>query len=519
MPVSYTHDDSPSSSTVSTAHTHLRKRSSMSASHPSNAPSPFLPQTGQYNEKTGEIHLPTSPPLHAWQEKHESALGLYYDDSKKGRLPPYSWPSGRTKRITKPWLSVAVLAGATLLLVVILYWINPTSSYNTAILSRIPFKAAKCEPYSAFGSLSVDTAHAENNKWVPFDSSCTTPQYLADLRSEHPTSDFSWLRNRTALIIGDSVSREHVENFCQLMGRETEVIRKHHKYSPSPSPVRGPAKAGHPIDKPARLGARGFRVVRDASLPRMCYIPEYDFMLVSVFHFGLDQEDYWRGSRMPQYAAPGMFEHRLSDVIQPLIANLRADGRASAPDYVEVTSGTWDLARWAEQDMDEQKDTETGLTQDRVTWFRFRVGQMLERVRTAFPQAKAKTWRTMHYPLDQVAEHEYFMDKITSRPTNASIDNQTPPSFAHNRIYQLDQAVRSLIQPTVTESGSVPGPHADFRMNEWGTIMKGHDAHQKDRLHGDPLPGGYVWSDVMLYELHHGVVTADAQPLRSVPRP
>lgn len=115
---------------------------------------------------------------------------------------------------------------------------------------------------------------------------------------------------------------------------------------------------------------------------------------------------------MPQYAAPGMFEHRLSDVIQPLIANFRRDGRRTAPDFVEVSSGTWDLARWAEQDMEVAKDTEVGLTQDRVTWYRFRVGQMLEKVRSAFPNAASKTWRTLHYPADQAAEHDYFMVRL-----------------------------------------------------------------------------------------------------------
>ena len=116
---------------------------------------------------------------------------------------------------------------------------------------------------------------------------------------------------------------------------------------------------------------------------------------------------------MPQYQAPGMFEHRLSDVIQPLIANFRRDGRRTAPDFVEVTSGTWDLARWAEQDVEMDKNTETGLTQDRVTWYRFRVGQMLEKVRAAFPNASTKTWRTLHYPSDQAAEHDYFMVSLS----------------------------------------------------------------------------------------------------------
>lgn len=137
--------------------------------------------------------------------------------------------------------------------------------------------------------------------------------------------------------------------------------------------------------------------------------------LVSVFHFGLDQEDYWRDSpmRMPQYESPGMFEHRLHDSIQPLVENIRADGRRTAPDYVEVSSGMWDLARWAEQDLAAGRSTTDELSKDRVTWYRFRVGQVMERVRSAFPQAKSHVWRTMHYPTDQVAEQDYFLVSST----------------------------------------------------------------------------------------------------------
>lgn len=293
-----------------------------------------------------------------------------------------------------------------------------------------------CEPYSSFGALSVDLVDPDKNQWVPFDPTCSPPAFFSKLRNEAHKTDFSWLHNRTALIIGDSISREHVENFCQLMGEESEVVRPHHKYATAPSPVRAATKAQHTLDRPKRLQNRGFRVVRDASRPRICYIPKYDFLvrlsmqpmscrsieltfpavqLVSVFHFGLDQEDYWRESRMPQYSAPGMLEHRLTDIVEPLVAAIRSDGRPNAPDFVEVTSGTWDLARWAEQDLATQQDTVAGLAQDRVTWYRFRVGQILEKVRKAFPNAKAKTWRTLHYPLDQVAEHDYFMVRFTAQ--------------------------------------------------------------------------------------------------------
>lgn len=232
-----------------------------------------------------------------------------------------------------------------------------------------------------------------------------------------------------------------------------------------------------------------------------------------MFHYGLDQEDYWRNAHMPQYQAPGMFEHRLSDIIEPLMAAIRADRRPTAPDFVEVTSGSWDLVRWAEQDLVSHQPTNSPLAQDRVTWYKFRVGQILEKVRLAFPNAKARTWRTMHYPRDQVAEHDYFMDKISTRTSNETQQAAESPMFSHNRIAQMDQAVRALVFAPEGAMDS-EAPHADFRINEWGNMLKGYEAHQRDRLHGDPLPGGYVWSDVFLYELFRGIRREESKPMR-----
>lgn len=206
-------------------------------------------------------------------------------------------------------------------------------------------------------------------------------------------------------------------------------MKSGHKWSVAGLKIRDGVKAGQTMDKPDRLGQRGLKSMKESSLPRLCYISRYDFLvspkgdrglakladvlpppqLVSVFHFGLDQEDYWRDSNMPQYSSPGLFENRLTDIISPIISNLRADGRRSAPDLVEVSSGSWDLARWARQDIAEGKPTDVVVDPERLIWYRFRVGQMLEKIRLAFPDAKSRTWRTMHYPKDQAMEEDYFM--------------------------------------------------------------------------------------------------------------
>ncbi|GAA5833170.1 hypothetical protein JCM9279_001446 [Rhodotorula babjevae] len=527
MPVVYLHDTSPMSS-------HLRRRSSTSHS---NLASLVTSPAPSYNEATGVIQLPPSPPLLAWDDdrarkSEKSGLGLL--DLGGGKGAPLAWrsaPKGRAYSLPRPWYTAMALTSVTVAFVFLLsYLVPPESSYQPAsLMSRVRSSKPACDPYSSFGTLQIDDDDADRSSWAPFDASCQPPNFLAKLRDvtlhhHHASeayahaSDFEWLHNKTALLIGDSVSRELVENFCILMGEEFEVLRPGHHWSP-PAPLREPVKAKHAPGRPSRLHSRGFRVVRDASRPRICYVPKLDFLLVSVFHFGLDQEDYWRDSpmRMPQYESPGMFEHRLHDSIQPLVENIRADGRRTAPDYVEVSSGMWDLARWAEQDMAAGRSTTDELSKDRVTWYRFRVGQVMDRVRTAFPQAKSHVWRTMHYPTDQVAEQDYFLDKINPRSANASTPE--PPLFAHSRVHQIDQLVRGLVLPSTSAQAASASPrvgdaddavvsnvpHPEFRLNEFGTLLKGHEAHARDRLHGAPIPAHVLWSDIMLYELWRGV--------------
>lgn len=64
--------------------------------------------------------------------------------------------------------------------------------------------------------------------------------------------------------------------------------------------------------------------------------------------------------------------------------------------------------RWAKQDAELGQSTVEPLTPERVTWYRFRAGQIMEAVRKAFPSARGKLWRGLHFPSDQAAELEYF---------------------------------------------------------------------------------------------------------------
>jgi hypothetical protein len=104
-----------------------------------------------------------------------------------------------------------------------------------------------------------------------------------------------------------------------------------------------------------------------------------------VFHFGLDQSDYWRNSGIAQYSSPGVLEQRITDIITPLVVNLRKHGRTSAPDFIEVATGTWDLAKFAKEDDLAERSTVEALTPERLAWYTSRVSQLLTAVEDAFP--------------------------------------------------------------------------------------------------------------------------------------
>lgn len=86
---------------------------------------------------------------------------------------------------------------------------------------------------------------------------------------------------------------------------------------------------------------------------------------------------------------------------------LQQDGRSSAPDLIEVSSGMYDLARWSKQDIAARRSTEEPLTEDRMKWYRGRINRLMDAVQESYPDA-VKTWRATTLPEDQAQELDYF---------------------------------------------------------------------------------------------------------------
>jgi hypothetical protein len=86
---------------------------------------------------------------------------------------------------------------------------------------------------------------------------------LRELRADtlHTKVDLSWLKGKTALLIGDAISSERLQGLCDLLGSEVEVVGPNHRYAQGSKQLRRR------------------KVGKDSNWPRICYVKKYDFLV------------------------------------------------------------------------------------------------------------------------------------------------------------------------------------------------------------------------------------------------
>ncbi|TIB60445.1 hypothetical protein E3P78_03154 [Wallemia ichthyophaga] len=388
-------------------------------------------------------------------------------------------------------------------------------------------------PFSQLGTLHVNLTHREENNWVPFDSSCQPPRLMASLAAQisgdtlsHSHTDTSFAHNKTILIMGDSIARETVKYFCNLLGEDVVNLGDDHPWSPFAG--EGEAQTYNLSQSKSKSHSHGKRAPRESSLPNICYIPSIDLMLIQSFHFGMDTDAFFASKE--QYNPPNNYEDRLivhgRNILDRISMSNTNEGESRSegeseketraahtlrqPDLVEVSSSLWDLARFARIDIEDDKSTMTDLSGDRLAFYMDRMSEMLSATQSIFPSAQL-VWRTCHYP----SESNHKLDWIDwiGRSINTDINThakmarleqerlyQDKPYFHLNRLFQLDQAARYVLQKEEFDG---------VGLNEWGRLMFGQHAHQIDQLHPSMLPGGWLWGDTMLYELRKATLRAN----------
>ncbi|KAK4704978.1 hypothetical protein P7C70_g1231, partial [Phenoliferia sp. Uapishka_3] len=359
---------------------------------------------------------------------------------------------------------------------------------------QTPLERCLQNPFTSPGYLTASKIDPAYNRWNPFISGCSTPS-LAPLVASR--SSLPWLRNRTVVVIGVSVDRNHVRDFCEIVKGKFEAVRWWDERSPLwDERLMGPEPSW-------TKESVGF----DSKLPHLCTVEDYGFMIVQVFHYvgllprdprtraidvrlrpfvttqGLANpvHDHWKsthpcgdGEYHPGYFGPPNFEDRVSAHLVPLLTNL---GRRH-PDLIEVSASEWDIEYWKTLPIfrtppyhgNKSLIYDTDL-QTHIPTYLNRLEESASFVLSLFPRSLPLLWRV---PVELPARGWPY-------PLLANV---------------VDQATRSVFVDSEEWDGFV-------ELDETGTHLRGSGETDwyESASHPAKVPHSYVWSDFILWRL------------------
>jgi hypothetical protein len=133
--------------------------------------------------------------------------------------------------------------------------------------------------------------------------------------------------------------------------------------------------------------------------------PPPSFLLTSVYHYGTDTASRWRS--LPSFVAPSLFEDRVSDLFVPYISAMSSSlpqhrsptlpPVRSRLDLVIFSSGFWDLAAWAREDIKAGSSATSDLSESRLLEWRARSVDMVAALAKAWPKTSL-AWRSSQIP-------------------------------------------------------------------------------------------------------------------------
>ncbi|POY73499.1 hypothetical protein BMF94_3436 [Rhodotorula taiwanensis] len=409
----------------------------------------------------------------------------------------------------------------------------------------------------------AETAVPFNNVWRPYEEDCSASQLFqgmirGDTTLRSPASSdgnirYPWLMNATVLLVGDSMERLHLNDFCDLVGGEAINIHPNHLASPPPyhksiKPVFGADGLETAESKMAR---RQRKQLEDAwerrehtwnyMRPWVCDVKEYNFTMLFTFAWGMeDMESVFQSEDF--YHAPSTWLERFHHIALPLLHNVAhylKRPHVAHPTLIEISSGYWDLRGMTEQDFiaagysrPYPKDSDLafgpiGMSRERK-WVK-NVRKVIKDVAQTFPGSNGVRdgppilWRTMHHvkrnnytPYSRVAAldalarktmHELRLSSLATYPSSLSALFNSAPYRQEARKYLAREKRRHSGSGRDDEDDWLESDGIDYgfderlRVDEIGRLLEGQEHHMRDDLHPQVLPGSYVWADILLYEL------------------
>ncbi|GAA95838.1 uncharacterized protein L969DRAFT_88682 [Mixia osmundae IAM 14324] len=272
--------------------------------------------------------------------------------------------------------------------------------------------------------------------------------------SQQALDELSFLRNKTVLILGDSVDRNSIEQLG-------EVTDQHVKITRYDSPLNTSLYAG--------FDPKG--------CPHSLHFERLNFKVVNGFHYGSDDSDTFAKSQ-PDWRAPGRFEERVDKLFAPMFG--KEDSIADKPDFISFSSGLWDAAMAGRIDRFANRSTERPLSENDLAWYANRLHSMIAHIRATWD---APIWiRGMARPGEQ---HRYA--------THDFVGNT--PDAEHTTNFFTDARAAQLIYVAKKVAKEANVPYYDFN-----AVWEGQQIYQAG-VHPVTLPAFAAISQPLLHHL------------------
>ncbi|GAA6059413.1 hypothetical protein JCM10212_003645 [Sporobolomyces blumeae] len=445
------------------------------------------------------------------------------------------------------------VALVAVLLIVIVGWLGglATSEVSSrrlrqSLLANLRgHKAKQCDPYALFGVLNVNTSEPSENVWRPLTTApeCQPVDYMTLLRQAsvgEPVSPLiEFARDRTIVLFGDSVDREHNEHMCQFLSGWHEMIGHDHPLSPRyPVGQEVPPEGYQSFINGKREWPNWFQ-----SRPYVCHIPQLNLRILNVFHYGFQPVDFDDSyiTTHPHFYPPGTVEERFDQIVVPLVANVAQKYNTSpVPDVFSVSPGFWTMLRQSVADQshyraavdagaepDDAKkryDVWRSFDEKEKAWHEARIEGVLRHVGQAWRAGKdgegrirpTLLWRALH-PIKETdtvpASRTAALDQIGRHVVSQLVDEaQAARSRSRSSWKEWTKSFRAAKAFGWTTSNQDEVIREDLadrlRVDDWGKLMLGQSTHFRDEVHPLALPGSYLYGNMLFHQLR---TTVDAQ--------
>lgn len=403
----------------------------------------------------------------------------------------------------------------------------------------------RCDPYQERGVLVVDPSRDAGNYWQPFSTGCVAIDYMSLFHAENAHPDLEFIRGRTVVLLGDSIDRGNLIEFCFFARGQLQTIGAQHPLSPPYPPGRE-----KPFGYHDRLGQDGDGWANDEqSRPHECFLPQYDFRILSFFHFGLQPEEDDMIVRRSHYYPPNAVEDRIDSIVVPILnsfAALPGPKMNAVPDLFSMTPGFWGILRQiSAQDTTRDRLSKGGtqdkdlhhlsasstMSKERQATISLRMVEVLEHIATAFPAVVENgiSWKTtilwrvlnhIRYQHSVPANHVHAHDAIGMHVVERLIvEGRSTSPDVRGRLRKFIASVKlgqhrpHMQKVTATYKNTVEIDlelEKRLMLDPWGTLLLGQEEFTVDGMHPLPLPAAYLYGNMLLDKLRR-VVEARAE--------